>query len=219
MNHAKSSATNVVDLERYRDPDSLPVLNQIEEYWSSLRTGSHLPQRSDIDPRELGGALESSFILERIAPGVGRFRVAGQKVWSIIGMEVRGMPLTSLFDTSSRSPISAYFEDVLRGPSKAVLPIKAVPLRRGRSVSMKMLLLPLQGENGTADRILGGLEPCQAVPQAPHRLRLSSGKVTCDLIEDGRYISIEHRGFAEDRSEFTPSASQSETDTPKLRLV
>ncbi len=219
MSNIGQSATNVVDLEQYRDPAPVPVLDQIEDYWDGLRTGSELPRRSDIDPRGLHGALESAFILERIAPGVGRFRVAGQRIWSIVGMEVRGMPLTSLFDAGSRSPVSAYLEDVLRGPSSTILPIKAVPIKRGRSIVMKMLMLPLQGENGEIDRILGGIEPRQAVPQVPHRLRLSDGPVRCDLLNAYETDPMPYRGFAEGSDTFDGAAPRPDTETPKLRLV
>ncbi|MEM1421046.1 MAG: PAS domain-containing protein, partial [Pseudomonadota bacterium] len=54
-----------------------PGLSLVEAYWEGLRAGRLVPRRADVDPRGIDQALEYSFILERIAPGMARFRLAG----------------------------------------------------------------------------------------------------------------------------------------------
>ena len=61
-----------------------------------------MPLRSEIDPRGLKGALEYCFVLERIAPGLARLRVAGSHLGDLMGMEVRGMPITAFYDENGR---------------------------------------------------------------------------------------------------------------------
>ena len=53
--------------------------------------GDRVALIAEIDPREFETALENMFIVERIAPGNLRIRLAGMKVCEIAGMEVRGM--------------------------------------------------------------------------------------------------------------------------------
>ena len=59
-----------------------------------------MPRRAEIDPRGIENALEYAFILERIAPGMARIRLAGIHLSDLMGMEVRGMPLTSFIDAA-----------------------------------------------------------------------------------------------------------------------
>ena len=72
------------------------MLAEVRGYWEGLRKGSDLPRRDEIDPRGIVGALENTFLLERVAPGVARFRLAGMQLHDLMGMDVRGMPLTAL---------------------------------------------------------------------------------------------------------------------------
>ena len=61
------------------------LLAQVRAYWQGLRQGTALPTRDKIDPRGIAEALESTFLLERIAPGVARFRIAGLHLHDLIG--------------------------------------------------------------------------------------------------------------------------------------
>ena len=53
------------------------VMAQMRAYWEGLRADRLVPQRAEVDPRGIERALEYAFILDRIAPGIGRFRLAG----------------------------------------------------------------------------------------------------------------------------------------------
>ena len=79
-----------------------PELESIKSYWDDLRGDHAVPTRSDIDPRQIGPYLDRAFILERLAPGLARFRLAGMHLNDLMGMEVRGMPLSCFFQPDAR---------------------------------------------------------------------------------------------------------------------
>lgn len=167
-----SLSGKVVQMDRFRDGRSLSPLRQAEAYWAALREGSGIPQRSQIDPRGLENILEYTFILERIAPGVARFRLAGQHLAGLAGMEVRGMPLTAFFVGRARSEISAVLEHVFSSPSVAELSLSGKQFRLGPRVEARMILLPLESDLGDVNRALGVLvtsPPVLSKPDKPMR--------------------------------------------------
>lgn len=107
-----SASGKVVRLNRFRNKANLSPIRQAEAYWTALRSDQSIPFRSQIDPRGIDQILEYAFILERVAPGVGRFRLAGQHICKLAGMEVRGMPISALFSASGREGITAVLEYV-----------------------------------------------------------------------------------------------------------
>ena len=131
-----TGAGKVVTMDRFRNGRGsgvgLSPLRQAEAYWSALRDGAGIPKRSQIDPRGLENLLEYAFIVERVAPGIARFRLAGQHLVQLSGMEVRGMPMTALFTPASRATIGAALEQVFDAPAVAELGLASEP-RHGRA--------------------------------------------------------------------------------------
>ncbi len=108
---------NVVSLSEIRGIGSRPAIAQIEAYWQTTRRGRLVPSRSDVDPRGLHGALEHAFVLERISSGLARFRVAGSHLTELMGLEVRGMPLSSIFVPEARAKLSDAIEAAFDTPA------------------------------------------------------------------------------------------------------
>ena len=106
----------VVALNGARPAMRFPVLAEVRAYWEALRNDRPVPKRSEIDPRGIERALENTFLLERIAPGMARFRLAGMHLNDLMGMEVRGMPLTSFFTPAGREQVTLILETVFAGP-------------------------------------------------------------------------------------------------------
>ncbi|MBU2941595.1 PAS domain-containing protein [Shimia thalassica] len=149
-----------------------PHLLAIEEYWESLRNTRCVPPRAEVDPRSMQKSLGQAFILERIAPGMARFRVAGHLVSDLMGVDVRGMPLSALITPDSRDGFRDVLEQVFRGPAKATLQL-ATETGLGRpSLNAEMLLLPLSGHRGDVSRVLGGVSFTGQIGARPHRLAL-----------------------------------------------
>ena len=56
------------------------LLAEVEAYWRGLSRDEALPERRAVDPSRIDSALSSCFVLERVAPGIGRIRVAGPRI-------------------------------------------------------------------------------------------------------------------------------------------
>ena len=135
----------------------MPALRQAEAYWTALRDGNSIPRRTQIDPRGLENLLEYAFIIERIAPGIARFRLAGQHLTQLIGMEVRGMPMSALFTSRSRPNVGAALGQVFDTPAIVELTLHSEDRFGGPTFSAQMILLPLMSDYGDVSRALGVL--------------------------------------------------------------
>lgn len=153
----KTGLDKVVAMDRFRTRSNVSPLRQAEAYWSALRRGDDIPSRSQVDPRGLENILSQTFILERVAPGIARFRLAGQKVNELAGMEVRGMPLTAFFTADARKTVSAALEHMFDDPSIIEFELKTEASRLRGSRSARMILLPLRSDLGDVSRALGVL--------------------------------------------------------------
>lgn len=145
----------VILMERFRSGRSVSPIRQAEAYWHALRKDGEVPYRAQIDPRGLGNVLEYAFILERIAPGLARFRLAGHHLTGLAGMEVRGMPVSALFTAATRGRFAALLEQVFATPAVAELTLAAQPRRGPARAEARMLLLPLKSDTGEVSRALG----------------------------------------------------------------
>ena len=93
MNQGDKSGSNMNDLHKVGRFEGIAAL---EAYWQALRGNRMVPLRADVDPRGIESALDFAFIVERVSRHA-RFRLAGSQISELMGMDVRGMPLTSLF--------------------------------------------------------------------------------------------------------------------------
>ncbi|APG47015.1 PAS domain-containing protein [Phaeobacter porticola] len=154
-NDQTKGQTKVVAIDRFRAAGSLSPMRQAEAYWTALRRGDDIPSRSQIDPRGLENILPQTFILERIAPGIARFRLAGQKVNEMAGMEVRGMPITAFFTPAARKQVSAALETMFDTPAIIELTLQTENNRLRGAREARMLLMPLRSDLGDVSRALG----------------------------------------------------------------
>lgn len=167
-------------------------------YWDSLRRGRGVPARSDIQPQGIRRALDYAFILERIAPGAARFRLAGQHLIDLMGMEVRGMAFCSLANSSSRGRLSDVLESVFRAPQLAELTLHAKSEYARPELSARMLLLPLASDLGDVTRALGCLISDGQVGVAPRRFDLTHDEVL-PILDGGKVLPPSPSGFDADR--------------------
>jgi len=153
-----------------------PAIAQIDAYWEALRGDRQVPLRAEVDPRGIDQALENAFILERIAPKVARFRLAGTHLNELMGMEVRGMPVTALFEPADRAPVTTLLEHVFEQPAKARLRLNAAPGAWSQAgPAGELLLLPLRSDLGDISRALGCLvTDGSPVGRAPHRFSVAA---------------------------------------------
>ncbi|NRB17092.1 MAG: PAS domain-containing protein [Rhodobacteraceae bacterium] len=150
-----SGQDKVISMDRFRSGCSLSPIRQAEAYWTALRQGDDIPNRSQVDPRGLENILSQTFVLERIAPGIARFRLAGQKLNEMAGMEVRGMPLTAFFTPAARKQVSAALEHMFDTPAIVELTLTTVASRNHPAQEARILMLPLRSDFGDVSRALG----------------------------------------------------------------
>ena len=120
------------------------------------------------------GVLANAFVLERIAPGLGRFRVAGGHLTDLMGMEVRGMPVSSMFEAEDREDLRDAVEAVFAEPAMARLGLVSDGGIGRPALSGEMLILPLKSDLGDVTRILGALVMDGEIGRAPRRFRIAA---------------------------------------------
>ena len=167
-------SAEIVRLPKPGPVRSAPVLAQVEHYWDSLRNGRLVPARAEVHPKGLSGALSDCFILERIAPGLARVRVAGRSVAAILGEEPRGLPFGLLFDRERREEIEPILERVFSGPIVVDLSLTGSGAGLTGRIAGEMLLLPLKDDLGAVSRVLGCVKMAGPVARSGAALRIAS---------------------------------------------
>lgn len=159
----------VVRLSAYRGKIAPQMLRQVEGYWDGLRNGRLVPNRADVYTRGLSGALANTFLLERIAPGLTRVRVAGRHLSDLMGMEIQGMPFSTLFLPEARDALADALSAVLDEPAIVTLDLES-PTGIGRkALQAQTILLPLKNDLGDVSRVLACLVTEGPIGRTPRR--------------------------------------------------
>ncbi len=193
-----------------------PAIAEIRAYWEALRQGRLVPQRSDIDPRGIERALEYAFVLERVAPQVARFRLAGLHLTDLMGMEVRGMPLSTLFSPMARARLAEALGATFAGPAIVELKLTAETGLGKPALEARMILLPLHSDLGDLTRVLGGLVADGHIGRAPRRFDIADviiTPLTAGATPQAR-PALQPQGLAEAPADFIPAGL-----TPAVRTV
>lgn len=195
-------------MTHFKPATGYSAIAQVEAYWHALRGNRQMPKRSEIDPRGIEDALESTFIVERIAPGVARLRIAGSALNTLMGMEVRGMPITSFFLPSARREISDAIEEVFQRPAIGSLRLTSAGDAQNKTLTGRMILLPLKSDLGDVSRVLGCLVAPGDVGTGPRRFEITTQQIVSIESPAGGYpqhLSGQTTGAQ------TPSAQDTDT--------
>lgn len=177
MDKSRQNAQNVVAMSDYQPETGYAAIAQVEAYWEAIRGARQLPKRSDIDPRGIEQALENAFILERIAPGIARLRIAGSHLNDLMGMEVRGMPLTAFFAPGSRASVADLLEVVFQTPAIGTMSIFSPEGPDRTRLDGRMILLPLKSDLGDVSRVLGCFVTRGQMALPPRRFEVASKEI------------------------------------------
>jgi hypothetical protein len=210
MNIGHDEPSNVIPLATSRAEMRFPAIARVETYWEALRDGRRMPARAEVDPRGIADVLEYAFILESVAPGVARMRIAGMHLNDLMGMDVRGMPVSAMFLPETRADLEGVLGAVLESPAKAHLTLGADNSTTLPRLSAQMLLLPLRDDRGRPTRILGALQSRGTIGRGPRRFRcLDEAIEPIRAVQDTTYPLPEDMppapvAAAEDQAPFVP---------------
>ncbi|WP_147104936.1 PAS domain-containing protein [Tateyamaria sp. syn59] len=228
MDKSDRNPHNVLAMTEFRAEIGFSAISQVEAYWEGLRGARLMPKRSEIDPRGIESALEYTFVLERIAPGMARIRIAGSHLGDLMGMEVRGMPLTSLITPPCRRQISDAIEDVCQRPAVCELRMSAETTIAKPQMDARLLLLPLKSDLGDVSRILGCFVAHGDIGHTPRRFNVVGARIRPVSAPSTVPAPVKPTpqpeaqraridGFAESQKSFETTTPRS--DVPYLRLV
>lgn len=173
MTKAQSTGGAVIAFPGMERMIRSPLIEEVRGYWEALRDGREAPTRADVDPRGLERALSHLMLLDRIAPGHAKLRVAGQHLCDLMGMEVRGMPLGALLALPARDTLTTALQSVFQGRNGMVLGLHAGWSLGAPALQGQMLLLPLADRNGVLAHALGCIVMTGNIGRAPRRLAIT----------------------------------------------
>jgi hypothetical protein len=194
------------------------MIAEVRGYWEALREGEQLPRRDRIDPRGIAGALEHSFLVERLAPGVARFRISGMVFNDLMGMDVRGMPLSCLFLGEARNRLQLDLERVFRTPAIVTLDLVAERSLVRSDLRGRIQMMPMLGQDDETVLAIGCLELTGEIGRAPRRFSITRSQV--EAVTPTR--SVGSRPVPQPETELQAAAPRPPRATPgvpHLRLV
>ena len=148
------------------------AVSQVCAYWASLRAEGRLPRRSAINPGAFGAALPYVFLTELVTPRVARLRICGHRVEDLMGMDMRGMPLSALFAGKATTAITEAIEQTGLG-ARVMLSLESVGDVPQHSLRATLALLPLTDDTGQITRILGVFDLQGEIGRTPRRFTLA----------------------------------------------
>jgi hypothetical protein len=200
-------------------------LAEVRAYWEGLREGAALPRRDQIDPRGIAGALENTFLVERVGHGIARFRLAGMQLHDLMGMDVRGMPLTALIAPAVRNQMTEAVETVFACPAIVEVWLEAERSLGRPALEGRMLLLPLVSARGSTDLALGCLAMAGVLGRTPRRFAIAGAVCTGTAQGGGQaaprpaQVTEMMPGMAEGGRPFHHGEPRPPRAKPHLRLV
>ena len=135
-----------------------PSVRALHAYWERLRNGRASPERSEIDPAQIGRLLGDILLLENGENPRHAVRLAGTRLCALIGHEMRGRGFGAFFAAEDRAALFGLLEGVADGQVPAVASLTG-ETDDGRVVDLEMLLLPLRHRGRTHARMLGSIVP------------------------------------------------------------
>jgi len=170
---------------------------QVYDYWNRLRAGRAAPLRRELDPGDLKDMLPDIMILEQKDPLTYRFRLAGTRMCSYYGRELRGNNILDIWSRAERESIESLLFSVTEDAAAAVLGFSAFNDEED-GAAMEMLLLPLKHDSGSLTRVFGSIVPLTPPDWLGDRPLVSHKVTSLRLLwpDDAPRFTIEARAAA-----------------------
>lgn len=140
-------------------------------YFNRIRGERSAPLRSEIEPSALKSVLPDIFILETGRSTGAQFRLAGTRVCTILGRELRGENFAELWHTPNRHKIRLAVEAVIANQAPLTIGVRSLADEEVDG-SLEMLLMPLFSRPGICDRVMGTLADLGTPPLLGERNRI-----------------------------------------------
>lgn len=167
-----STSATLLDTAEARD-SCFSVVNRVGAYWASLPKTGLAPDRMLVDARALSDVLAHVFLAELVTPRVARLRIVGHRIEELTGLDMRGMPLTTLFAGAARQEIMLACEQVSRG-ARVTLSLQGEEGFGRPQLEGMMALMPLCDSKGRISRVLGVIGQKGEVGRTPRRFGLAA---------------------------------------------
>lgn len=127
-------------------------------YWNELRGIRLAPDRSEVDPAAIRGALGDTIMLAREPGQRATFRLAGTKVCALFGRELKNEMFHPFWDVGSRHELDVLLAHA-GDESAGFVAGATAQVVEGDPVMVELLLLPLFHRGTTDNRLIGTLAP------------------------------------------------------------
>lgn len=122
------------------------------DHWTALPGSSRIPARTAFDPMRLAPLAPQLFMIERTG---ARIRLAGGWVERAHGRALRGLDWLILWRAEAQPMVAAAILQAFREARPVVLTAEAP----GLLSVIEIVVTPLRGASGEADRLLGLYQP------------------------------------------------------------
>jgi hypothetical protein len=126
------------------------------DYWNNLRGSRSAPDRRDIDPTKIRGALANTFILELNEGREFDFRLAGSHICSVYARELKGRSFARLWHPRDRDAMDTLVRAVTEDHAVALITFSGLTAIHTR-VAVETILLPVRHNGSTQTRLLGAM--------------------------------------------------------------
>ena len=126
------------------------------DYWNTLRGSRSAPDRRDIDPTKIRGALANTFILELNDEREFDFRLAGSHICSAYARELKGRSFTRLWHPRDRDAMETLVRAVTEDHAVALITLQAMTATHNK-MAVETILLPVRHNGSTQMRLLGAM--------------------------------------------------------------
>ncbi|MBV8222399.1 MAG: PAS domain-containing protein [Candidatus Eremiobacteraeota bacterium] len=154
-----------------------PSSRTLYAYWDRLRAGRAAPERGELDPGAIRNILGDVMILEVGGPNRYAVRLAGTRICSLMGRELRDRGFVEAFAAGDWPEVYALLDTVVKTANPAVASVVGETEDR-RMLGLELTVLPLRHHGRTEARMLCSLaahtRPFWAAYVPLERLRLGS---------------------------------------------
>jgi len=133
-----------------------PFTRRLFSYWNERRGTRSAPERSEIDPAAIPPLLADSFVLSFNPELDHPFRLAGTRLCSMFGRELKDAPFLGLWDAGDQPRMRELVTIVAEETTGAVAACSGTTDDNER-IDFELILLPLRHHGDRRARMLGML--------------------------------------------------------------